>query len=134
MEWSEKIDNKKYFLGTAASVAIGVFTVKARLFDSGLLLTVIAGSVLNQWLMFVILGKLLTRMGNDTSPLGMAEKLTLWIQVILKFSILGVIFYYLIQHARHVVPQGLILYTFQLIILILSIKNIGDFLNKGSSE
>lgn len=134
MEWSEKIDNKKYFLGTIAAVVIGLFAAKGSLFNSLLLLIVIAGSVLNQWLMFVILGKLLSRMTAEARDLSLTEKLTLWIQIALKFSILGAIFYYLILYARHIVAQGLLLYTFQLIILILSIKNIGDFINKGSSE
>jgi hypothetical protein len=134
MDWSEKIDNKKYWLGTVAAVVIGLFAAKWNIADAVILLTVIGGSVLNQWLMFVILGKLLSRMSDEARQLSLTEKLTLWIQVALKFSILGAIFYYLILYARHVVAQGLLLYTFQLIILILSIKNIGDFINKGSSE
>jgi len=98
------------------------------------LLGIVAGSVLNQWLMFVILGKLLRRMTDGVRKVSWMEQAVLWGQIGLKFSLLGAIFYYLIVHARHVVAQGLLLYTFQLIILVLSIKNIGAFLKKGSSE
>lgn len=134
MDWSEKIDIKKYWLGTVAAVIIGLFAAKWNAYDAAILLTVIGGSVLNQWLMFIILGKLLGRMSAEARELSITEKLTLWIQVALKFSVLGAIFYYLILYARHIVAQGLLLYTFQLIILILSIKNIGDFINKGPPE
>jgi hypothetical protein len=84
--------------------------------------------------MFRVLGKLLQGMKNLPSKLGGYKRLVLWGQITLKFTVLGVMFYFLITRARHLAAQGLLLYTFQLIILILSIKNISAFLKKGSSE
>ncbi len=134
MDWSEKIDNKKYLSGTLIAVVFAVYAGRSAPFDAAFLLGVIGASVLNQWLMFRVLGKLLQGMNELPSKPGRYQRLVLWGQITLKFSVLGVMFYFLITHARHLAAQGLLLYTFQLIILILSIKNISAFLKKGSSE
>ena len=134
MEWSGKIDNKKYFAGTVVAAGLAAFAGKGQLTESVFLLGVVAASVANQWLMFVILGKLLRRMTDSARKITWMDQAVLWLQIGLKFSLLGGLFFSLIVYARHVVAQGLLLYTFQLIILVLSIKNIGAFLKKGSSE
>ena len=134
MDWSEKIDNKKYFGGTFIAVVFAVYAGRSAVLDASLLLGIIAASVLNQWLTFKVLGKLLRGMNELPSKSGRSQRLVLWGQITLKFSVLGVMFYFLITHARYLAAQGLLLYTFQLIILILSIKNISAFLKKGSSE
>lgn len=102
--------------------------------DTITLFVVVAGSVLYQWLMFVILEKMFRRKAQDGEVDSFKSKMIFRAQVALKFSVMGLIFYYLTHYARHIVAQGMILFTFQLIILILSIKNIGDFTNKGSTE
>jgi hypothetical protein len=133
MEWSKKINNKKYIFGTLISLGLVFFVTKGAIPDVLYLMAVILGSVANQWLMFAILGKILSSIMAE-KKLTWLQKLTFWLQIALKFSLLGCIFYILIVHARHIVAQGLILYTFQLIILVLSIKNIAASLKKGSSE
>lgn len=134
MEWSEKISNKKYLVGTAFALLLALYAGRSSWLGVGILAGVVLASVLNQWLMFVVLGKLLSNMTEDMTPLSRGQKLVLWGQIALKFSLLGAVFYFLISEARHLVAQGLLLYTFQLIILVLSIKNIGAFLKKGSPE
>ncbi len=133
MDWSTKIDNRKYLLGTLIAFGIIGYVTKARFPDVAFLSMVTVGSALNQWLMFVILGKIFNQM-TENKKLSFYQKFIFWLQVALKFFMLGSIFYALIVHARHVVAQGLILYTFQLIILVLSIKNISDSMTKGSKE
>ena len=133
MDWSEKIDNKKYFGGTFIAVVFALVAGKWRLMETAFLLGIVLGTMINQWLMFVILGKLLQRVTDGKSKVSWMDQMTLWLQVGLKFFLLGALFYYLVIYARHVAAQGLLLYTFQLIILILSIKNISDFFNKKGS-
>jgi hypothetical protein len=133
MDWSEKIDNRKYIGGTLVALIIIAYVTRGRIPDSIYLLGVTVGSVLNQWLMFIILGKVLKQI-SFSEKLNFAQRLTFWFQIALKFFLLGSIFYVLIVHARHIVAQGLILYTFQLIILVLSIKNIASSMKKGSHE
>ena len=133
MDWSEKIDNRKYIGGTLVAMIVIGYVTKGRVPDSIYLLGVTLGSFLNQWLMFAILGKVLKQLHNN-EKLTSLQKMTFWLQIALKFLLLGGIFYVLIVHARHIVAQGLILYTFQLIILVLSIKNIASSMKKGSHE
>jgi hypothetical protein len=132
MDWSERIDNKKYFVGTLVALSFASFAGRMSLFDALFLVGIIIATVLNQWLMFVVLGKLLRSMMEQQSKPSRYQQLVLWGQIGLKFSVLGAMFYFLIGYARHLAAFGLILYTFQLIILVLSIKNIGAFLKKGS--
>lgn len=133
MEWSKKIDNRKYAAGTIIALIIIGYVTRGQWSDALFLLMVTLGSALNQWLMFVILGKVFKQM-IENKKLTFTQRLILWSQVALKFFMLGAIFYSLIVYARHIVAQGLILYTFQLIILVLSIKNIADSMTKGSKE
>ena len=133
MDWSEKIDNRKYIGGTLIAFIIIGYVTRGRVPDSIYLTGVTVGSVLNQWLMFVILGKVLKQI-SFSEKLNLTQRVTFWLQIALKFFLLGSIFYVLIVHARHIVAQGLILYTFQLIILVLSIKNIASSMKKGSHE
>jgi hypothetical protein len=133
MEWSKKINNRKYATGTIFALGIIAYVTKGRFPDVLFLLVVTLGSALNQWLMFVILGKIFKQI-TENQKLSLYQKFLFWFQIALKFFLLGSIFYALIVHARHIVAQGLILYTFQLIILILSIKNIADSMKKGSGK
>jgi hypothetical protein len=130
MEWSQRINNIKYAIGTLLSLLFALYSSKAQFPAVAYLLMVVVGSVLNQWLMFVILGKVLQQI-TENQKLNAHQKIVFWLQIALKFAVLGGVFYTLIVHARPIVAQGLILYTFQLIILVLSIKNIADSFKKG---
>lgn len=134
MYWSKKINNKKYFTGTLVATILAMLGGLGRPVDTLTLFVVVAGSVLYQWLMFVILEKMFWRKAQGDDADSFKTKMIFRTQVALKFSVMGFIFYYLTHYARHIVAQGMILFTFQLIILILSIKNIGDFTTKGSTE
>ena len=97
--------------------------------DFLLLCGIILGSVLNQWLMVRILGKALSRILSEPGDAG--NGLVFAGQIVLKLVVLGVFFYALIVYGRHLALTGILLYTFQLIILVLSIKSRSTFLNKG---
>ena len=120
-------------MGTMLLLGVAVYMAKARFPDATYLLLVTIGSALNQYLMFLILGKVLKQTSKN-QKLTPNQKSMFWFQISLKFILLGTVFYVLIVYARHMVAQGLILYTFQLIILILSIKNIADSMKKGSRQ
>jgi hypothetical protein len=133
MDWSKKIDKRRYVMGTLLLLGVAIYMAKARFPDATYLLLVTIGSALNQYLMFLILGKVLKQTSKN-QKLSPNQKSMFWFQISLKFILLGTVFYVLIVYARHMVAQGLILYTFQLIILILSIKNIADSMKKGSRQ
>lgn len=129
MEWSEKIEIKKYLFGTAVSLGFAGYASNGSGHDFMLLCGIVCGSILNQWLMVKILGRALRRM--TASVLESDSSFIFVLQVVLKLVVLGIFFYSLIVYGRHLVLYGLILYTFQLIILVLSIKSSSTFLNKG---
>ncbi len=134
MDWSEKINNKKYFTGSVLSALFALYAGRASVLAMFMLLGVIVATFLNQWLTFIVLGKYLKTLNGSQIKPDKYQRLVLWGQIALKFSVLGAMFFALITYTRHLAAQGLVLYTFQLIILILSIKNIGAFIKKGSSE
>lgn len=129
MVWSEKIDNRKYLIGTSIAVGFAWWAGKGNLSDFMLLCGIILGSAMNQWLMVKILGKALSRILDKPSEAGSGWGFA--VQIILKLLVLGGFFYALIIYGRHLALYGLLLYTFQLIILVLSIKSSSTFLNKG---
>ncbi len=87
--------------------------------DWMLLCAIVLSSALNQWLMVLIFGAAFRKMAGsaeETSNLKLAGKM------VLKMAVILVSFYALIKFGRHLVLHGIILYTFQLIILVMSIK------------
>lgn len=129
MEWSERIDNRKYLFGTVLAFGFAIYAGKQGVVDTLLLCGIVIGSILNQWLMVKILGRALKKMTSAPGEVSGGGWFAL--QVVLKLSVLGCLFYALIVYGRHLAAFGLILYTFQLIILVLSIKSSSTFLNKG---
>ena len=126
MGWSEKIDNRKYLFGSSVGLLAACFAAKWEMHGTILLSAIVIGSALNQWLMFLILGRALGRMTQEGGNEG-RNAFVFALQIVGKFAVLGVPFYVLIQQARHLVLFGLVLFTFQLIILVLSIRNRGTF-------
>lgn len=122
MEWSKKIDLKKYVFGTGLALCFAVYSGGGKLWPTLLLGFVVVASALNQWLWFKILNNLLKRM--QSNGLEQISKKRMVFEFCLKWLIIAASFYLLITYARAKIVQGLILYTFQLIILILSIKNV----------
>lgn len=134
MGWSENVSNKKYFAGCVIALVYALYFGRGSVLEALLLIGMIVASGLSQWIMFKILGKFLVNMTEKRGATDRFSQVVLWGQVTLKFSLMGIAIFMLVTWARHLVSHGLILYTFQLIILILSIKNIHAFLKKGSSE
>ncbi len=134
MGWSENVSNKKYFAGSLVALFYALYFGRDSAVEAALLVGMIVASGLSHWIMFIILGKFLLNMTESRGASDRFSRVVLWGQVTLKFSVMIIMIFLLVTWGRHLVSHGLILYTFQLIILILSIKNIHAFLKKGSSE
>ncbi len=102
---------------------------KGVLPDFALLCGIIFASIFNQWLMVKILSKALGKILSQPQEAGSGWGFA--VQIVLKLFVLGGFFFALIVYGRHQALNGILLYTFQLIILVLSIKSSSTFLNKG---
>lgn len=89
----------------------------------------VISAILNQY--FTV--KVLSRLVENKSVIDdKRSKLKLFLYLLFKMFFLASGFICLLVYARDKVLQGLTIYIFQLIILGLSIKNIGKFFKKGS--
>ncbi len=128
MEWSERIDNRKYLIGSVIGLLAGALVARGQWIDMLILWGVVFVAAANQWLLFRALAYALRRMlQSDEVPNPGRGQLIMMGQIILKLGLLAGAFYYVVGYARHLVPYALVLFTFQLIILVLSIKNKGAF-------
>ena len=126
MEWSEKIENKKYFAGTVISLIAAWLVSRGVARDALMLMGIVLVAVLNQWLMFLIMGTAAQRT-KETRYITPVDNLMFVGKILLKLATMGGGFLLLVNYGRHLVAYALVLYTFQLIILVLSIKNRGAF-------
>lgn len=130
MSWSKKIDNKKYAFGSFINLLIALFFSYPNSSNMFWLAFVVAASIANHYATVMVFSRLIESrtLGNDTE----INKAKMAFHLFLKAASLIVAFICLVKFARNMVLQGLAIYIFQLIILCLSIKNIGSFLKKGS--
>jgi hypothetical protein len=130
MSWSKKIDKRKYTVGTLVNLGFAVFFAYPN-WNSVLWLTfMVAASICNHYATIMVFTRLVESrmmMGNDTE----INRKKMVFHLFLKAASLIVAFICLVKFARNMVLQGLAIYIFQLIILCLSIKNIGSFFKKG---
>lgn len=128
MEWSEKIDSKKYLLGTFIGLVAAAVVVWGKWSEVLVLWTVTLVSTVNQWLLFRVLSGAMRRMMQSEQVTKEWRQPVIMVgQIVLKLGLLAAVFYFVVGHARHIVLYALVLFTFQLIILVLSIKNKGDY-------
>lgn len=129
MSWAKRIDNRNYTIGTAANIGIAVFLGLPSLSSVLTLVYVVIGAFLNQYYTIKVFERLIKRSEfTDSAP----GKGPLFIHIFLKIFFLISAFVCLMVFNRDKVLYGLLGYTFQLIILFLSIKNIGQFFKKGT--
>jgi predicted membrane channel-forming protein YqfA (hemolysin III family) len=130
LEWSERISNKRYLFGTIVALGLAVWGAQGDVYATLLLCGAVLASVANQWLMFSILGRAFRHMTQGSQAKSMRSPLFM-LQVVVKLFGMGAFFFLLAEKGRTVLFQGVVLYTFQLIILVWSIKNRSAFFKKG---
>lgn len=127
MAWAQRINPKSYAAGTILNLGFAVYAGLPDLYAVWWLVFLILSAVLNQYFTVKALNGLVDNM--TASPKG-GLKILFYMLFKMAFLIAG--FACLLIFSRDKVPHGLLLYIFQLIILGLSIKNIGKFFKKGS--
>lgn len=129
MSWSKRINTKNYAIGTTANVLIAAYLGFPTLSAILTLVYVVIGSFLNQYYTVQVFERLIKRADFiDGAP----NKKPLFMHIILKiFFLISAFICLMVFHPEKVI-YGLLGYTFQLIILFLSIKNIGQFFKKGT--
>ena len=129
MSWQKKINNKSYLAGTAINLAFAVFFGLPALIDVASLVLMVFCSVGNHVFMVYAINALIE---SQLSGGNAVNKKKLFGSIVGKTLFLVLGFICLIKYSPGKVLQALSLYIFQLIILALSIKNIGKFFKKGS--
>ena len=130
MSWTKRIDSKKYGFGTIVNLSLAIYAGLPSKESAWWLSFVAISAVLNHYFTVRALSQLVETRLETGRPQG---KGTLFISLILKTVFLASGFICLLVFNSDQVLQGLLIYIFQLIILALSIKNIGNFYNKGPS-
>lgn len=128
MSWVTKIDNKKYLAGTFINLSFAVYAGLPSLAKAWWLSFVSLSAVLNHYFTVRALSQLIENRIETGHKHG---KATLFMSLLLKTIFLASGFICLLVFCPDKVLQGLLIYIFQLIILALSIKNIGNFYKKG---
>lgn len=132
MSWAKKINSKTYAIGTAANVIVAGILGWPEIKNIAWLLVVLLGAVLNHYSSVYVVGTLIeTQLSDNNAPVN-KKKMTFFL--VMKIASLIIAFALLVSYARELVPHGIMLYIFQLIILGLSIKNIEHFIKKGPLE
>ena len=128
MFWTERIDAKKYALGTAINLAFALWSGWPSVVFCSWLVFLIITIALNHYFTIRVFTQLIAARSQPK-----ASNTKLGIFLALKMLTLFAGFVCLLVFVRDKVLHGMLLYIFQLIILFLSIKNIGQFIKKGPS-
>ncbi len=129
MSWAKRINNTSYVLGTVANLAIANYGGYPNVAAMCWLSYVVLAACGNHYFTVKTLNGLIqSRMEDGDAP----DNKKLMLYLLLKTLFLASAFLCLLVYSRDYVLQGLLVYIFQLIILFLSIKNIGKFFKKGS--
>lgn len=129
MAWARRINNRNYAVGTTINLAFAIYAGLPNYMSAWWLTFLILSAVLNHYFTVKALSGLVEQKASSAAG-GM--KILFYMVFKMAFLIAG--FACLLIFARDKVPHGLVIYIFQLIILGLSIKNIGKFFKKGSHE
>ena len=128
MSWTERIDGKKYAIGTAINIGFALWSGWPSPVYCLWLSFLIISIALNHYFTVRVFTQLIA---NRERPKASNKKLVIFLG--LKMLTLFAGFVCLLIFVRDKVLHGMLLYIFQLIILFLSIKNIGQFIKKGPS-
>jgi predicted MFS family arabinose efflux permease len=119
-------------MGTTANAVVAGIFGWPRIDSTLWLLVVLLGAMINHYSsVYVLCGLIESQMSDRNAPV---KKKKLVFFLVTKIVSLVLAFALLVRYARNMVPQGLIIYIFQLIILSLSIKNIKHLIKKGPLE
>lgn len=130
MSWAKKVNNTKYLTGTFINLLFALLFSYPEQNSMFWLAFVVAASVINHYATIMVFSRLIDSRTRGNDPV---NKKKLAFHLFLKAASLITAFACLVKFSRNMVLQGVALYIFQLIILSLSIKNIGQLLKKGSS-
>lgn len=132
MSWAKKINSKTYVIGTTANAAVAGILGWPELSHILWLLVVLLGAVINHYSSVYVVGTLIeSQTSGNNAPVNKGK---MAFYLLMKIASLIVAFALLVNYARNLVPHGIMLYIFQLIILGLSIKNIEHLIKKGPLE
>lgn len=132
MSWAKKINSKTYVIGTGANALVAVIFGWPEIMNIVWLLVVLLGAVINHYSSVYVVATLIeTQLSDSNAPVN-KKKMAFFL--VMKIASLLVAFALLVNYARSLVPHGIMLYIFQLIILGLSIKNIEHLIKKGPLE
>jgi len=132
MSWSKKINSKNYAIGSLANIVAAVIFGYPEIQSIIWLIVVQLGAVINHYSSVYVVGSLIEAQKTDINAPINKKKLAFFL--VLKIASLLVAFALLVSFARSLVPYGILIYIFQLIILGLSIKNIEHLIKKGPLE
>jgi uncharacterized membrane protein len=131
MSWEKKINSKVYAAGVLGALGLATLGGWPEQRVILWLCVIVLATVINQWATVEILSKLVASQLQGAEPLN--RKKMAWNFLLKIASLLGG-FMGLLTYAREAIIWGLLLYIFMLIILGLSIKNIGQLIKKGSPK
>jgi hypothetical protein len=132
MSWAKKINSKTYAVGTAANIVVAIIFGWPEINSVVWLLIVLLGSATNHYSSVYVVTSLIDAQISDRDAPVNKRKLTFFL--VLKIVSVILAFALLVTYARPLVPYGIVIFIFQLIILGLSIKNIGNIIKKGPLE
>lgn len=127
MAWTKKINSRNYGVGTVINLGFALYAGFPVVLNMWWLSFVVITAIFNQY--FTI--KALSGMVEEGIASG-RKGLKIIFYTVFKMGFLISGFACLMMFAPDKVLQGIMVYIFQLIILGLSIKNIGKFFKKGS--
>jgi hypothetical protein len=127
MGWLKKINSRYYALGTAINLVFAIYAGQPSWKTSWWVSFVVISAVFNQYFTIKALSGLVE---EGLASAGRGAKILFYMVFKMAFLVSG--FACLMIFASDKVLQGVVVYIFQLIILGLSIKNIGKFFKKGS--
>lgn len=126
--WSKRINSLQYAIGTLFNFGFAIYAGLPKASSAWWLCFVVLSAVLNHYFTVLSLSSLVE---SRTENINAKNNFKLFWYLILKTLFLASGFICLMIYSPDKVPQGLIIYIFQLIIFGLSIKNIGKFFKKG---
>lgn len=131
MSWTKKINNKIYLSGLIINLVIAYYFADGSPKNFIWLSVLVLSVAMSHYFNIKGMGQFIVQRVDKKQGLSSGQMLGHF-ALKLFLLIMGLVCLMVFIPAK--VPQGLILYIFQLIILALSIKNIGKFYKKGSSS
>jgi len=130
MAWSKKINSSYYAFGTILNLGVSIYAGLPSKADAWWLSFVIISAVLNHFFTVQALSMLVVKTMKEQ----VTSTAKILFYLVFKTFFLASGFVCLLLFVPDKVLHGVMIYIFQLIILGLSIKNIGMLIKKGTSK